>query len=78
MESVYITKESVNTSLKELCLTDTVAKVVEFRHWMHQNAEGHLNEVNTHAKIRESLLALAGVQESQMKTCAGTGLTVDI
>ena len=45
---------------------------------MHQNAEGHLNEVNTQAKIKEALRELAGIQESEIKHCAGTGLIVDI
>ena len=35
-------------------------KVIEFRHWMHQNAEGHLKEFNTQAKIKEMLISLGG------------------
>jgi len=35
-------------------------KIIEFRHWMHQNAEGHNKEFNTQAKIKEMLKTIGG------------------
>jgi metal-dependent amidase/aminoacylase/carboxypeptidase family protein len=52
-------------------------KLVEFRHWMHENAELSMVEYNTHAKIIEYVKSL-GIQDSVMITRAGTGLTVDV
>ena len=68
----------VNSFIKGQNIDSQLKKVIEFRHWMHQNAEGHLNEVNTQAKIKEALKELAGIQETEIKHCAGTGLIVDI
>lgn len=45
---------------------------------MHQNAEGHLNEHNTQAKIKEWLTNHAFIESSQIRDSAGTGLVVDI
>ena len=52
-------------------------KLLEFRHWMHQNAELSMVEYNTHAKIIEYVKAL-GIPESTIITRAGTGLTIDV
>jgi metal-dependent amidase/aminoacylase/carboxypeptidase family protein len=68
----------VAQSIKEWGIEPQLEKVIEFRHWMHQNAEGHLNEVNTQNRIIETLLEVAGIQDSQIKKCAGTGLIVEI
>lgn len=54
-----------------------IQKVIEFRHWMHQNAELSLKEFNTQKKIKEYLQSLF-IPESQIKHCANTGLTIDI
>jgi metal-dependent amidase/aminoacylase/carboxypeptidase family protein len=53
-------------------------KIIEFRHWMHQNAEGHLKEYNTQAKIKETLISLGGFKDDEVKSISGTGLIIDI
>ena len=52
-------------------------KLLEFRHWMHENAELSMVEFNTQKKIIEYALSL-GVPEDIMVKRAGTGLTIDI
>jgi metal-dependent amidase/aminoacylase/carboxypeptidase family protein len=51
-------------SIKDWGLEPHLEKIIEFRHWMHQNAEGHLNEVNTQKRIIETLQEVAGIQDS--------------
>ena len=53
-------------------------KIIEFRHWMHQNAEGHNKEFNTQAKIKEMLKTIGGFQDEEIKAIATTGLIIDI
>jgi amidohydrolase len=45
---------------------------------MHQNAEGHMKEYNTQAKIKEMLISLGGFRPEEIKAIAGTGLIIDI
>lgn len=52
-------------------------KLIEFRHWMHQNAELSQLEHNTQQKIREYLISL-GIPSQSIRTCAETGLIIDI
>ena len=52
-------------------------KLVEFRRDIHQNAEPAFQEKRTQAKIKERLISY-GVEESQIRVMAGTGLVVDI
>lgn len=52
-------------------------KLIEFRHWMHQNCELSMVEHNTQKKISEYFQSL-GVPASSIKKCAGTGLIIDI
>lgn len=52
-------------------------KLIEFRHWMHENAELSYKEFNTQKKIKEYLLNL-GIEGESIKVCANTGLIIDI
>ena len=52
-------------------------KLIEFRHWMHQNAEVSLKEFNTIKRIKDTLLSF-GIPEDWMTSKAGTGLIVDM
>lgn len=54
-----------------------VDKLVEFRHWMHENAELSLVEFNTMAKIKEFGLQL-GVPAEKFVRCGNTGWIVDV
>ncbi len=54
-----------------------VDKLIEFRHWMHENAELSLVEFNTMAKIKEFGLKL-GVPDEKFVRCGNTGWRVDI
>ena len=47
-------------------------KLIELRHWVHENAEPSYKEFNTQKKIKEYLLNL-GVPEDTIKPCADTG-----
>ena len=52
-------------------------KLTEFRHDLHKHAELSFQEERTSAKIVEYLKSL-GVQDSQIRRVAKTGLIVDI
>ena len=52
--------------------------LIEFRHWMHENAELSWNEYNTVNKIREFLTQQLQVKESQIQAIAKTGLIVTL
>ena len=52
-------------------------KMIEIRHWIHQNAETAFKEFNTSAKIRETLISF-GVNNDDIRTMAVTGMVVDI
>ncbi|TNV78086.1 hypothetical protein FGO68_gene5802 [Halteria grandinella] len=52
-------------------------RMVEIRHWIHQNAETAFKEVNTSQKIRETLISY-GLKEEDIRCMAVTGLVVDI
>jgi amidohydrolase len=54
-----------------------IPRLIAFRRDIHQHAELAFKEVRTNGKIRE-LLAAYGIEESCIKACAGTGMTVDI
>jgi metal-dependent amidase/aminoacylase/carboxypeptidase family protein len=60
-------------TLNGLNITD----LVEIRHKLHQYPEGGFKEVETQKLIRDTLLSY-GVDESAIKTCAKTGLIVDL
>ena len=78
MESSH-SKNHLKYLSEELSFTqDKLEKVVAFRHWMHQNAEGHLKEFNTQAKIKQTLIELGGFASDDIKPIAGTGLIIDI
>ena len=55
-----------------------IDKLIEFRHWMHKNAELSLVEFNTHAKIKEYLIDTIGIPESCIETTVNTGLVVTL
>ena len=57
--------------------TFNLESLIEFRHWVHENAELSLVEFNTHKKIKEYGLNL-GVPEAAWIECAKTGWKVDI
>ena len=69
-----MTKDSAKKLVSEGCLE----RIVEFRHWMHQNAEGQLGEWETQKGIKRMLMEVAGIPESKIIPCAGTGLIVTI
>ena len=71
-------KKSFLSSIADGIPKEKVEEAIRFRHWMHENAEGHLKEYNTQKKLREVLVELAGVHPECIKGCAGTGLIVDI
>lgn len=52
--------------------------LIEFRHWMHENAELSWKEFNTVSKIRQYLTETLKIGESSIKTCAKTGLIVTL
>lgn len=52
-------------------------RLIEFRQWMHENAELSLVEFNTVAKIREYALSL-GVAATDLVVCTKTGLTITL
>ena len=52
-------------------------RMVEIRHWIHQNAEIAFKEFNTSAKIRETLISF-GIKDEEIRTMAVTGMVVDI
>lgn len=52
-------------------------KIIAFRRDVHQNPETGFKEFETSRKIKELLLSF-GIEEENIKACAGTGLVVDI
>lgn len=54
-----------------------IERVVAFRHDVHMHAETGFKEFETSRKVKELLLSY-GIEESNIKPCAGTGLVVDI
>ena len=52
-------------------------RLVLFRRDVHQNAEIAFKEFETSKKIKDHLISY-GIEESNIKPCAGTGLVVDI
>lgn len=54
-----------------------IPSLIEFRHWMHENAELSLVEFNTQKRIKQYLLKL-GVPEAAIKDCATTGFVIDL
>lgn len=54
-----------------------IEKLIAFRHDVHQNAEIGFKEFETQKKVKAMLLSY-GIDESNIKPCAGTGLVVDI
>lgn len=52
-------------------------RMVKFRRDVHQHAEKGFEEVETSRKVKEMLLFF-GIEEENIKACAGTGLVVDI
>lgn len=61
----------LNTSLLD------IESLIEFRKWMHQNAELSLVEFNTQKKIKEYLTKNLEIPEEWIKKCANTGYTID-
>ena len=51
--------------------------LIDFRRDIHKHAEIAFKEFETQKKIKDILLKW-GVDETNIKTCAGTGLVVDI
>lgn len=54
-----------------------IPSLIEFRRWMHQNAELSFKEFNTQQRVKQYLLKL-GVPESAIKPCAITGFVIDL
>lgn len=52
-------------------------KLIELRHWMHQNPEVSWSEVNSHQKIKEVGMSF-GLAETDFKLCSKTGWRVEI
>ena len=52
-------------------------KIIELRKDIHMHAEGGFKEFETQRKIKEKLIEF-GLEEERIRTCAGTGLVVDI
>ena len=52
-------------------------KIIEIRKHFHKHPEGAFNEFETQKKLKEVLTGF-GIEESDIKTCAETGLVVDI
>ena len=52
-------------------------RMINIRHYIHQNAETAFVEFKTHAKIKETLISY-GIKEEDIKVMAGTGMIVDI
>jgi len=52
--------------------------IIGLRREIHKHPEPGFKEVRTHQRIREVLTKFAGIPEAQMRTCAITGLIVDI
>lgn len=54
------------------------AAVIALRREIHAHPESGFTEVETQKRIRKALISFAGIPESQIRTCAQTGLVVDI
>lgn len=52
-------------------------KIIELRHDLHKHPEPGFKEFETQKKIRNKLIEF-GVEEANIRDCAGTGLVVDI
>ena len=52
-------------------------KIIDFRQKIHQHPEGGFKEFETQKKIKEILVSF-GLEEENIKPCAGTGFVVDI
>jgi len=80
MESVktgLLNKDKADSQVRE-SHPGLLEKLIEFRHWMHQNAEGQLQEWETQKGIKRVLIEVAGIPEENIKASAGTGLIVEI
>jgi metal-dependent amidase/aminoacylase/carboxypeptidase family protein len=77
MESSPLTKDKANSQVRE-SHPGLLEKLIEFRQWMHKNAEGQLEEWETQKGIKRVLIELAGIPEERIKPSAGTGLIVEI
>ena len=52
-------------------------RIIELRKDIHKHAEGGFKEFETQRKIKEKLIEF-GLEEESIRSCAGTGLVVDI
>ena len=54
-----------------------IERLIEFRHDIHKHAESAFKEFETSRKVKELLLSY-GIEEANIRPCAGTGMVVDI
>jgi len=54
-----------------------VDKIIELRHHLHMYPEGGFKEFKTQQKMIDNLVSY-GIEDKNIKKCAGTGLVVDV